>query len=293
MSATQAIVTSDTSRTAHTRPRNKSLSHTGRWLLILVAVIVQSTPFYLALTTAFKSRTDTSSLWAPPLTNATLENFETAFEAGRLDWALQNGLLVTAIATLLTCVVGALAAYPLARRATRMNRIVSLAILSMLMVPPLSILVPLYTMLAQFGALNNYISLALVLAALQLPLAVFLFTQFMRGLPVSMEEAAAIDGAGIFTIFFRIVLPSLKPVLATVIILTATNVWNEFAMSSYILNIPAVRTLAPATASFFASSGSDVGAAAAAALIGLIPILVAYLFLQKYFIKGALAGAEK
>lgn len=273
--------------------RSPRLRKTGQWVIILIAVVVQSTPFYLALTTAFKSRTDTSSLWVPPFAGGTLENFETAWNTGHLDWALQNGLLVTAVSTALTCVIGALAAYPLARRETRLNRAISLGILSMLMVPPLSILVPLYTMLAQWGMLNNYVSLILVLTATQLPLAVFLFTQFMRRLPLALEEAAAIDGAGTLTTFFRIVLPTLKPVLATVAILTSTNVWNEFAMSSYILNTADVRTLAPATASFFASSSSDVGAAAAAALIGVIPILIAYLALQKYFIKGALAGAEK
>lgn len=265
----------------------------GRWLFISIAVVVQATPFYLALTTAFKPLTDNSSLWIPPFANGTLDNFVTAFNVGHLDWALENSLLVTGTATLLTALVGAMAAYPLARRVNRLNRVVSLVILGMLMVPPLSILVPLYTMLAQLGVLNNYLSLVLVLTTLNLPLAVFLFTQFMRGLPISLEEAASIDGAGLFTTFFRIVLPSIKPVLATVIILTSTSIWNEFAISSYILNNGDVRTLAPSVASFFAAQGNNVGAAAAAALVGLTPILIAYLFLQKYFIKGALAGAEK
>ena len=265
----------------------------GRWVFIALAVIAQITPFYLALTTAFKPLTDTTSLWAPPAGSGTLENFATAWDIGHLDWALENSLIVTVVSTALTCVVGAMAAYPLARRSTKLNRFVSLLILGMLMVPPLSILVPLYTMLAQLGLLNTYISLILVLTTLQLPLAVFLFTQFMRTLPLSLEEAASIDGAGLVTTFLRIVLPSLKPVFATVVILTSTNIWNEFAMSSYILNKAEVRTLAPSAASFFAAQGNNIGAAAAAALIGLIPILIAYLFLQKYFVKGALAGAEK
>ncbi|GKV71295.1 carbohydrate ABC transporter permease [Pseudarthrobacter sp. NCCP-2145] len=281
-------------RTASPRVRRTSQAgQLGRWIFIAIAVITQVTPFYLALTTAFKPVTDTTSLWLPPLNGGTLHNFATAWDSGHLDWALENGLIVTVVSTALTCIVGAMAAYPLARRSTKLNRFVSLAILGMLMVPPLSILVPLYTMLAQLGLLNTYVSLILVLTTLQLPLAVFLFTQFMRTLPLSLEEAAAIDGAGLTTTFLRIVLPSLKPVFATVVILTSTNVWNEFAMSSYILNKAEVRTLAPAAASFFGTQGNNVGAAAAAALIGLLPILIAYLFLQKYFVKGALAGAEK
>ncbi len=264
----------------------------GKWLFIAIVVIVQLTPFYLTLTTALKDRTDSSSLWLPPV-NVTGQNFVTAFGAGHLDWAIENGLIVTVVSTFLVCLVGAMSAYPLARRNTRLNRVVSLVFLGMLMVPPLSILVPLYTMLVRLDVLNTYGGLILVLTTLQLPLAIFLFTQFIRGLPISLEEAAAIDGAGLFTTFTQIVLPSLKPVIATVTILTATNVWNEYALSSYIMNTSEMRTLAPAVASFFAAQGNNIGAAAAAALIGLTPILIAYLFLQKYFVKGALAGAEK
>lgn len=266
---------------------------TGRWIFVVLAVLVQATPFYLALSTAFKPITDRSSLWLPPVSNGTLDNFVTAWQVGKLDWALENTLLVTTLATLLTVLIGAFAAYPLARRQTRLNRIVSLLILSMLMVPPLSVLVPVYSMLAKWGWLNTFPALIFVLTAISLPLAVFLLTQFIRGLPIALEEAAAIDGAGTVRTFVRIVLPALKPVIATVVILTATNVWNEFAMSSYILNRPEVRTLAPSAASFFSAQGNNLGAAAAAALIGLLPILLVYLLLQKYFVKGALAGAEK
>lgn len=275
------------------RRRTRSAAKIGKTAFLVIVALVQITPFYIAVTTALKPATDDSSLWLPPFSGATLSNFSTAFTVGRLDWALENSLLVTTVSTFLVCLIGAMAAYPLARRLTRLNRAVSLGLLGMLIVPPLSILVPLYTMLSRLGLLNTFGGLILVLTTLQLPLAVFLFTQFMRGLPISLEEAAAMDGAGTLRIFMQIVLPSLKPVLATVTILTATNVWNEFAMSSYISSSTPMRTLAPAVAVFFSSQGTNIGAAAAAALIGLAPILIAYLFLQKYFVKGALAGAEK
>lgn len=273
--------------------RGSSAGRVFKAVFVGLAVVVQLTPFYLALTTAVKRVSDDSSLWLPPTSGITMENFATAMRVGRLDWALENSFIVTVLSTLLVCIVAAMAAYPLARRPTRLNRFVSLALLGMLIVPPLSILVPLYTMLAEAGVLNTFGGLILVLTTLHLPLAIFLFTQFMRSLPISLEEAAAIDGAGVSTIFLRIVLPSLKPVLATVTILTATSVWNDFAMSSYINSQDGMRTLAPAVAVFFSDQGTNLGAAAAAALIGLLPILLAYLALQKYFVKGALAGAEK
>jgi raffinose/stachyose/melibiose transport system permease protein len=115
----------------------------------------------------------------------------------------------------------------------------------------------------------------------------------MRSLPISVEEAATVDGANRMQLLFGIVFPMLKPVTATVIILTGVAVWNEFALSGYILTSPQMQTIAPAIASFFSVQSSNLPAAAAASLMAMLPVLVAYLFLQKYFIKGMVAGAEK
>ena len=200
---------------------------------------------------------------------------------------------MTGVSTVLVCVLGALAAYPLARRTTIANRTVMLVMIGLIMVPPLSILVPLYTMLNGFHAVNTYWGTILVMVAMQLPLSVFLYAAFMRGLPVSIEEAASVDGAGPVRILFQVVVPMLKPVTATVAILTGVAVWNEYALSVYLMRAPEMRTIAPAIGTFFASSGSDLGAAAAAALISVVPVLAVYLMLQRYFIKGMVAGAEK
>ena len=200
---------------------------------------------------------------------------------------------MTVIATALTCILGALAAYPLARRGIAVNKAIYAAIVALIMVPPLSILVPLYSFLTDLGGANTYWGVIAVMVTGQLPMSVFLYTAFVRSIPISLEEAAAIDGAGPIRTFFAIVLPLLKPVTATVIILTSVNIWNEYALSGYILGKPAVRTIAPAIASFFSQSANNLGAAAAASLIAVIPVLVAYLFLQQYFIHGMIAGAEK
>ncbi len=96
--------------------------------------------------------------------------------------------------------VGAAAAYPLARRATRFNKVISALILATMMVPPLSILVPLYTMLVNLGGANTYWGIVLVLAAINMPLSVFLYTAFIRSIPVSVDEAGMIDGANCFII---------------------------------------------------------------------------------------------
>ncbi len=259
--------------------------------LVLVCLI-QLLPFYVALTTSLKPKTDLSSQLLPPL-ELYFGNFVSALGDGNILRAIGNSILVTGISTLLVCVFGALAAYPLARRKSWVNKLVMLLILSMIMVPPLSILVPLYSMLSSVGAINTYWGIILVMVTTHLSLSVFLYAAFLRTIPSSLEEAAKLDGANLFQTLFYIVFPLLKPVTATVVILTGIATWNEYALSAFILTKPDVQTIAPAIASFFSTQSSNLGAAAAASLLALVPVLVAYLFLQQWFMKGMVAGAEK
>jgi raffinose/stachyose/melibiose transport system permease protein len=261
-------------------------------VVLLLAALIQLVPFYVAVTTAFKPVTDLSSQLVPPH-ELFFGNFLTALNQGNILRAVGNSILITVISTVLVCLLGAMAAYPLARRLTAVNKTVALVIVGLIMVPPLSILVPLYTMMNQLHAINSYWGVIAVMVTGHLPLAIFLYTAFMRSLPLSIEEAATVDGANMLQILFRIIFPVLKPVTATVIILSGVSIWNEFSLSGYLLAKPSVQTIAPAIGSFFSQQSSNLGAAAAASLIAVIPVLVAYLFLQKYFIKGMVAGAEK
>jgi raffinose/stachyose/melibiose transport system permease protein len=263
------------------------------WCGLILTGLIQLLPFWITVTTALKPASATSPQLLLPPGEITVENFVTAVRHGNIFTATLNSAIVTVLATGLTCILGALAAYPLARRASAANRLIYAAIMALIMVPPLSILVPLYSFLTDLGGANTYWGVIVVMVTGQLPMAVFLYTAFVRSIPISLEEAAALDGAGPIRTFFAIVLPLLKPVTATVIILTSVNIWNEYALSGYILGTPAVRTIAPAIASFFSQSANNLGAAAAASLIAVVPVLIAYLFLQQYFIRGMIAGAEK
>jgi raffinose/stachyose/melibiose transport system permease protein len=261
-------------------------------IFVLVVVVLQLVPFYVALTTSLKAKTDLSPQLTFPTSNLFLGNFVQAVTEGGIFRAMLNSVLVAGVSTLLVCLLGALAAYPLARRRTSLNKAVLSLNVGLMMVPALSILVPLYSLLSKMHALNTYCGIILVMVTTSLPLAIFLYSSFMQTLPVSVEEAARIDGANLFQSLFYVVIPMLKPVTATVGIITGVGVWNEYALSGYILTTPETRTIAPAIASFFSIQSSNLPTAAAAALIAVIPIVVAYLFLQKYFVKG-LVGAEK
>ena len=254
----------------------------GRWaiyLFLAIVVVCQLLPFYLAINASMKPQTDMSSTLMPRLHDIAWDNWTAAITDGRILHSVVNSVIVTVCTTLIVCVVGAAAAYPLARRATRFNKVISALIL--------------YTMLVNLGGANTYWGIVLVLAAINMPLSVFLYTAFIRSIPVSVDEAGMIDGANRFTIFVRLILPMLKPVTATVIIMTGTTVWNDYALSVYLLTDADKQTIAPRVASFFAANSSNLGTAAAAALIAAAPMVIAYLFLQKYFIAGMIAGAEK
>ena len=260
---------------------------------LFVIAIIQLTPFYIAVTTALKPKTDLSSQWLPPFGGLYLGNFATAIEQGQILRAILNSVIVTSVSTGLVCLLGALAAYPLARRLSRLNRGVMILIIGALMIPPLSILVPLYTLMNQIHAVNTLWGAILIMVTGQLPLSIFLYASFMRTIPFALEEAATVDGANILQILFRIVFPLLKPVTATVTIVAGVFIWNEYQLSLYLLTTPETRTIAPAIGAFFSQYSSNLGAASAASLMGMTPILIAYLFLQKYFINGMVAGAER
>jgi len=259
---------------------------------LFVAIIIQLTPFYITLTTSVKAKIDLSSRWRIP-SSIYWENFKVAIERGLILNAIKNSLIVTSVSVLFICIVGALAAYPLARNKSKLNMIILMITVVVMMVPPLSILVPLYAMMNKIGGVNEYWGLILLMITLQLPLSIFLYRNFITTVPVELEEAARIDGANNIQIFFKIIMPLLKPVTTSVIIITGTFIWNEYVLSLYMLPSRSMRTLTPTIASFFTAHSTNMGAASAASLMGMVPIVILYLFLQKYFIKGAVEGAIK
>ena len=267
-----------------------------RWLAYLflgLMCIVQLLPFWLSLCASSKPADDLSSTLIMRFKDFQWSNFADAISEGGILRSVLNSAIVTLCSTVLVCLLGAAAAYPLARRQTKGNKLVSGGVLSLMMIPPLSTLVPLYTMMVDLRGLNTYWGIVLVTVAGNLPLSIFLYTAFIKAIPQSIDEAGMIDGANRFTIFFRLILPLLKPVTATVVIMTSVGVWNEYAMSNYLITDPNKQLIAPRVASFFAMQSSNLGFGAAAALIAAVPIVVVYLFLQRYFIAGMVAGVEK
>ncbi len=272
--------------------RNAKKNSWWKTLIAISVSIIHILPFYIAATVAFKPKTDLSSRWMIP-TNLFLDNFKLAIEKANIFGAIRNSIIITAVSVFLVMLVGAMAAYPLARNKSKFNRGMLNLILAMMMVPPLSILVPIVTMMSRIGGISTYWGIIVVLTTYQLPMSIFLYSNFIITIPVSLDEAASIDGCSKFTIFYRIILPLLKPVTASVVILTGVFIWNDFQFSLYILQATDMKVVTLAVSTFFAQSSSNLGAAAASALIAILPISMLYLFLQRYFVQGMVDSAVK
>lgn len=270
---------------------DKVLKWIGK-VYLLIMVIIQLIPFYIVITTACKPKSDLSSKWLPPK-DIYWENFQNALVNGNMVSAIRNTVIITALSVLLIVVIGSLAAYPLSRIKSRFNGLITFFIVGVMMIPPLSTLVPLYSFMNQIGGINTYWGIVCVMVTGQLPLAIFLFKNFMASIPQALDEAAYIDGANFFQVYWRIIMPLVRPALASVVIITGTFVWNDYQMSLYMLPKTDMRNVATSVAAFFSQQSNNMGGAAAAALLGLLPIVIVYVFLQKQFMKGMIDSAIK
>lgn len=272
--------------------KKKFIKNWWKYVLGLAIIVIHVLPIYVLVVMAFKKMSDTSSLLSLPKI-LYLDNFRKVMEAGTIPAAFMNTIIVTVSVLLIEVLVGGLAAYPLARNRSRKNGIVKGIILGIMMIPSLSILVGVYSLLVNINGISTLWGLILVSSAFGLPMTIYLFMNFISAIPPSLDEASAIDGCNVVQTFLKIILPQLKPVTVTIIILNGVGVWNEYAYSLYVLQKPKTYTLTLMISQYFSAGGKDLNGAAAAACIAIFPLIVIYILLQKYFIQGTIDSAIK
>jgi len=166
-----------------------------RYPVLVLVIAAYLTPIYVLTGISFKPASDLSSYWHFP-DNPTWQNFISAVVTGHIFTALKNTIIITACSVVLIVSVGAITAYPLARMKTKFTKGMTAFALIIMMVPPLSILVPLYATLVGYGGINRYWGIIVTLLTFELPLSIFLYANFIRAIPQTLDEAAHIDGAG-------------------------------------------------------------------------------------------------
>lgn len=259
----------------------------ARWLgLALVSLLVLA-PLLWMTSTAFKPQGESASADLTVLPqNPTTANFERILGAPQTPVAtwFVNSLLAATLQTLLILATASMAAYALARLSFPGRRLMTVLILSTLFVPPISLLIPNYVIVAELGWLDSLT--AVVVPGAAGAFGVFLLRQFFLSLPVELEEAALIDGANRFRIFLTVILPLSKPALATLALLSFLTNWNDFLWPLYVLFSPERLTLQPGLSTLQSAYTTDYGTIMAGGVVASIPVLILFAISQRFVIEG-------
>jgi multiple sugar transport system permease protein len=278
------------------RRRRSALGGRPRWWLYIVlalGLVAMIMPFVWMLLGSFKTdaeirRNPTQFLPSSP----TLDNYTTLF--GRLDFTtfFVNSIVVAVFVTLGNIVFSSMVGYALAKLEFRGKRVLFTLVLATLMVPGVVTFVPLFVLTANLGLVNTYPGL--ILPFLITPVGVFLMRQFISGLPDELLEAARIDGAGEWRIFLRVVMPLCGPAVATLTILTFLGSWNNFLWPLVVATTEDMYTLPVALALYsVGQNAARYGLMMAGAVVVVVPVLLIFVLLQRYFVQGiALTGIK-
>ena len=225
--------------------------------------------------------------------NWRFSNYESAFNQANVLQYLLNSILVTAATILITVVLAATAAYAIQRMIWKGRNFAMKGILVGMMVPIHAVLLPLFLVLSKMKLLNTYWALIIPYVAFGLPLAVYLFSSFMVAIPKEMEEAAAIDGCNIYKLFFRVMLPLIRPAIATVSIFTFIASWNELMFAVTFINKQEYKTLTVGIMSMVGAYTTKWGEIGAGLMIATVPTVLIYLLLSDQVQNSLVAGAVK
>lgn len=271
--------------------------YNGKTLLLEIGMVLMSllflAPFYFLFVNSVKPFGEIMSDAASWPKVFQWDNYTRAWELTRFPEAFLNSFIVTVVGVSLIALISCMAAYRMVRADTKFNRIFLLVLVSAMVVPFQAIMMPLIRVIGELGLMNSKMGLIISYLGLSTPMAVFLFHGFVKSIPLETEEAATVDGTTRIGVFFRIVLPMLKPMLMTVVVLNTLAIWNDYLLPSLILQQPDLRTIPLATFSFFSEYTKQWDLALPALVLGVTPVVLFFLFLQRYIVEGIAAGSVK
>jgi raffinose/stachyose/melibiose transport system permease protein len=259
---------------------------------LIAYFIVIAYPLLWMIISSFKSTDEIfTHSWSMP--HAWLiENYVTAWKSGISSYFL-NSVIVTGASCFLTVLVSALGAYGLSRFEFQGKAFVLIICLGGLMLSPQVSLIPLYSIIQKLGIYNTHLALILPYVAYRIPLTILLIRAYFLSIPKELEEAARLDGCTSLGILFRIFIPMSTPILLTTTILTAYYTWNEFMFAIIFIDDDSLRTIPAGLMQFRDALQTDWGVLLAGLTISAAPIVILFLFMQKYFIRGIANGSVK
>ncbi|MEA5016667.1 MAG: carbohydrate ABC transporter permease [Candidatus Limiplasma sp.] len=275
------------------RRRNllRKVSSNGVMLFIMLLYLL---PFWYVLNNAFKQKSFISlqPFWLTAET-FTLDNVANAFTKMNYVSAFQNSLWTLLLSCLLFVLLGSMTAYGITIARHKITDRIYVFFVALISLPFQAAMVPLVSLLRDIGLNDSYLGLALVYAAMFMPFVVFLYTGFMRGLPMELMESARIDGCGYTQAYVYIYMPLLKTITGIVLVLRGVYVWNDLQVPLIVISDPAKVTLQQKLYVFAQSRLGNFDLVFAGALIVCVPMVALFLLMQKSFIRGVMAGSIK
>lgn len=282
------------------RKRRKNNVGKTNWVLTIVLILGCLTvffPLYMTIIIAFKQPTEMTNDVSGALSfpsSWSFENFKEAMEVTDFWHSLFNSVLITGATIILAILIHSLAGYVIGRSMQKKKtyKFIYFYIVSGMFVPFAILMMPVVKQTAEMG-LANRLGVVLLYLVFYMPMNVMLYTGYLKNVPLAMEEAAQIDGANAWTTYWRVIFPMMKPMHATVAILTALGTWNDVMTPLVILSGTGENTLPLAQLNFQTQFGTNYNLAFASYLMALIPILIFYIICQKQIINGVANGAVK
>jgi raffinose/stachyose/melibiose transport system permease protein len=250
-------------------------------------------PLYLTIVNGFKTYNEvvTSTTALPEVIQ--FQNYVTVWNQINFVGVFMNSLIITVVAVVGILLISSMAAYQLVRRPGRVSQTIFLAILSSLIIPFQTMMIPLVKVAKDLNIIDTIHGIIFMYWGFGIPLALFLYHGFIKGVPKELEEAASIDGTGPFGTFFRILLPLLKPITTTIAILHSLWIWNDFLLPLITLSSVKNQTIPLASSVYFGQYTNEWHLAMAALTLATLPIMIFFIFMQRYIIQGITAGAVK
>jgi raffinose/stachyose/melibiose transport system permease protein len=260
-------------------------------IMIPVALIV-ALPLYYIVVNTFKTQEEMSSSPFALPTQLFLDNYATVFGTVPLVQSFANTLFVTVLSLLLMLIIGSMAAYGMIIGKTRFNRWFGAALILGFIIPSQSTLIPLYRLLVQIGLIDTLTGLVFLYSAGSI-FCYFLIQGYMKSVPYDLIEAARIDGANAFSIYWRIVLPLIRPILVTVAVFQTMWIWNDFLTPNVFLVSPEKSTLVLQVYKSVGEFTTDWPSFMTLSVLALLPMVVFFIFTQRHIVSGLLAGSVK
>lgn len=271
------------------------MKRTGKLTLEVVAVLISLivvVPAWVILVNSFKDKSGAADLGIGlPGKWALFANYKQVFIDAKIPMAFWNTTVITVLGVALLIVVASAAAYVIQRRNNRLTAAMSYVLLAGMLLP--GSVITTYLLMDALHLVRTYAGVIMLHAAGNFAFITYLYIGYFHGIPRELDEAAIIDGAGKYRLFYNIIFPLLLPINATVTIIAAMTIWNDFFNSFYFLNTPTRFTLSLTVYFFFGQHASDWNLVFADIMIISLPVIVLYIFLQRFIVSGLTAGAVK